>query len=292
MSRSIVFTISMLLFLALLVSTGSVLAMWQYTRDDLHDSITAFDPHLNEFTYDVTPEAEVSLLQRLYDLLNNLYTNEKIEAINLANGYHTSRECLLTTLDKNWDAGSISTNGSFVGNMDPTENSQMRLDALFGDILSASGVSFILKSEDLIGDWVHEISLYSTSDTLDWTPGHEGYVVGVHLSVFAPILDEWYNVLGYELLCDSVHGYCQEVAYVNDREDIPSFSTETWRDTLYYWHEAYADAQPILAPDRYRYDIYHAHYYAYEGQTIFWMGYIEISAGDTARQYLYKLFYP
>lgn len=288
MPRSIVSTVTILLSLAIILSTGGALAMWQYTSDFLQDISIKLTSQANEFVYTPMPDAEVSLLQRLDDLLNNRYTNDKIEAINRANGYQTSRECLLTTMDKNWDHGMSTTQGSFVGNMDPSENSQMRLDALFGDITDPAGVSYILKSENLIGDWVNEIALYSTSDHLDWTPGHEGYVVGVYLSVFVPVFDEWYNVIGYEMLCNSIHGYCQEVSYV-DGVTTPSFSTDTWRDTIHYWHELYVDVQPIVGDDRYQYEIYHARYYKYEGQTIDWMGWIEIVYGKTARERLAEL---
>jgi hypothetical protein len=161
------------------------------------------------------------------------------------------------------------------------------MDVMFGDIIDFSDpnhVSFILKSEDLVGSIDNEIALYSTSDPLCWAPGQwMNHVVGVYLSVFIPILDDQGVTIGYELLCDSIHGYCMEVQYM-DGDSTPSFSTDHWRDTLFYWHESYPDLQPITGDDRYKYECYHPDdgNYAYPGRTVSWLGWIEVPTNQWA----------
>ena len=285
--------------IVLLASVGGVWAVWKYIdfpATTLDDGVSI---GLNEFVYDEhpMPDGEVSLLQRMHDLLNNLYTNDLIDAINAENGYTTSRECLLTTLDKNWDVGGADIlNPSFVGSMDRGEDSQARIRAMFGDVIDfddPNHVSFILKSENLIGDWQNEIALYSTSDVLDWwyipepRAEHYGYV-GVYLSVFIPVFDADGHVSGYELVCDSIHGYCQEVNYLNDGTITPSFTTNSWVDQMFYWHYAYADPQPLTGEDRYKYEYYHVLQYPYEGCP--WPGYIDPDVkGLTASQRLQQI---
>ena len=150
---------------------------------------------------------------------------------------------------------------------------------MFGDIIdfdSPDHVSFILKSENLVGSVENEIALYSTSDPLTWSAGNwMNTVVGVYLSVFIPVLDEQGALLGYELLCESIHGYCLEVQYM-ENDYTPSFSTDHWRDELFYWHENYPNPVAIKDEDRYKYECYHPAdgNYAYPGRTQSWLGWI------------------
>lgn len=273
---------TIILALALLFSIGGAFATWKYAEMPLYNEFTDLTIQLGEFDYNhhEMPKDEVTLLQRLYEILNNQYTHDLIS--------NTSRHYLLSTLDKDWDSGINPANGSFVGSMDPTEDSQHRMDVLFGDIITPSNVSFILKSQDLNWDGYNEIALYSTSDHLDWYPDHNG-LVGVYLSVFIPIVDEQYNVLGYELLCESIHGYCIEVSYI-DGDTTPSFSTQHWVDELFYWHHEEPWLRPIVGEDRYTYECYHSYYYPYEGRVETWQGWIETGYGKTATERLQEAF--
>ena len=262
--------LTLLLVIITLASVGGVYATWNYAilppqtgKIDILISANEFD-----YTPDM-PEGEATLLQRLYELLNNQYSNDIIPE-------GQSMNYLLSTLDKDWDTGLNPAVGSFVGSMDKTEESQYRLNAMFSDVIDLEHISFILKSEDLVGSVENEISIYSTSDPLTWTPGGwMNCVVGVYLSVFVPIVDETGVTVGYEQLCDSIHGYCLEVQYT-DGDNTPSFSTDHWRDELFYWHEKYIDPQPITGEDRYKYECYHTAdgNYAYPGRTASWLGWI------------------
>ena len=264
------------IFLALLLlctSVGGVWATWYYADMHAQSKTEPFFIQMNEFDYTPPmPEKEVTLLDRMYALLNNLYENDII-------AMDEGRQYLLSTLDKDWDTGFNPALGSFVGSMDPTPESQARIEAMFGDIIDPDDpnhVSFILKSEDLVGSVDNEIALYSTSDPLTWTEGNWLYsVVGVYLSVFIPVLDEQGALLGYELLCESIHGYCKEVQYM-DNDPTPSFSTDHWRDELFYWHENYPNPVAIKDEDRYKYECYHPAdgNYAYPGRTQSWLGWI------------------
>lgn len=263
---------------AVLASVGGAWATWKYASLPPQNASADIPLEINEFDY--TPElpvGEVSFLKRINDVLNNDYSNDTIEE-------GSSMQYLLSTLDKNWDAEHNPALGSFVGSMDPTAESQARINALFGDIIDLNHVSFILKSEDLVGGVDNEIALYTTSDPLTWSPNNYiNSVVGVYLSVFVPILDDQGNVVGYEQLCDSIHGYCLEVQYM-EGVNVPSFSTDHWRDELYYWHEKYADPQPIIGEDRYNYDCYHPAdgNYAYPDRTLSWLGWINVQTDQWA----------
>ena len=259
--------------LLLFTSIGGVFAVWEYAEEPAQKSDKEVFIQLNEFDYTPPmPEKEVTLLERIYALLNNLYENDII-------AMDKGREYLLTTLDKDWDTGLNPALGSFAGSMDPTPESKERMDAMFGDIIDFEDpdhVSFILKSENLVGSIENEIALYSTSDPLTWTAGNwMNTVVGVYLSVFIPVLDEQGNLLGYELLCESIHGYCLEVQYM-EGDYTPSFSTDHWRDELFYWHENYPNPVAIKDEDRYKYECYHPAdgNYAYPGRTQTWLGWI------------------
>ena len=262
--------------LSALLTASGVWATWQYANHPPQNENTNIPILMKGF--DIKPEmpdGEVTLLQRIYDLLNNQYSNEIIPE-------EQGRHYLLSTLDKDWDSGLNPSLGSFVGSMDPTAESKTRINAMFGDVIELNHVSFILKSEDLVGSVDNEISLYSTSDPLDWHPEHwTTSVVGVYLSVFVPILDEQGTTVGYDLLCESIHGYCMEVQYM-EGDLTPSFSTDHWRDELFYWHENYAVPLPITGEDRYKYECYHTAdgSYAYLGRTQSWYGWINVQTNQ------------
>ena len=263
-----------------LLSVSGVYAVWRYFESP-QDADQDLSISMNKFVYDdhEMPEDEVSLLTRICDLLNNEHTNDIIEASG-----ETPMEYLLNTLDSDWDADGVAA-GSFVGSMDPTAESQDRIRTMFGDVIDfddPSHVSFILKSEDLVGSVENEIALYSTSDPLTWNAGNWMHtVVGVYLSVFVPVVDENGVTVGYDMLCDSVHGYCLEVQYM-ENDYTPSFSTDHWRDELFYWHESYADPMPITGEDRYKYECYHPAdgNYAYPGRTQTWLGWIIVQTNQ------------
>ena len=279
MNKALMKCATIFLSVIFLVSMGGVWATWSFSDLSPRSVQTDIAVHLNEFGYaSEMPEGEVTLLERMNDLLNNKYFNDIIPE-------GQSMQYLLTTMDKDWDTGHNPAVGSFVGSMDPTAESKARINAMFGDVIDfaeSNHVSFILKSEDLVGSVENEIAIYSTSDPLDWSPNHGVMsVVGVYLSVFVPILDEQGVTIGYEQLCDSIHGYCVEVRYM-DGDNTPSFSTDHWRDELFYWHENYADPQPITGEDRYIYECYHTTdgNYAYPGRTASWYGWIIVQSNQ------------
>ena len=187
---------------------------------------------------------------------------------------------LLSTLDKDWTAGHNPSLGSFVGSMDPTTESQTRIATMFGDVVALEHVSFIIKSENLVAGIDNEIAIYSTTDPLTWNP-YAIKVVGVYLSVFVPVFNEQGETIGYEQLCDSIHGYCMEVNYM-ENDPTPSFSTDHWRDELYYWNDDLGVKLPITGEDRYKYECYHSAdgFYAYPGRTKTWYGWIEVQTNQ------------
>lgn len=262
----------------MLSSIGGVWATWKYSNPEPKNAETDLPINIKDFIYTPDmPEGEVTLLERILQILNNEYSNDIIPE-------GQSMQYLLTTLDKDWDAGHSPTLGSFVGSMDPTANSKERINAMFGDVLDLQNVSFIIKSEDLVGSVDNEIAIYTTSDPLTWAPDNwTNFVVGVYLSVFVPIIDDQGTTIGYEMLCDSIHGYCLEVQYM-EGDNTPSFSTTHWRDELYYWHENYVDPQPIVGEDRYKYECYHPAdgNYAYPGRTLSWLGWINVQTNQWA----------
>ena len=256
-----------------LSSVGGAWATWLFADATPQSVSTDLPIRINQFTYaPEMPEDEVTFLERMYDLLNNQYSNDIIPE-------GQSMDYILSTLDKDWSVGHNPAQGSFVGSMDPTAESMASIDAMFGDVIDFGDnqhVSFIIKSEDLVGSVDNEIAIYSTSDPLTWNPNNWNMtVVGVYLSVFVPVLDDNGKTIGYEQLCDSIHGYCVEVQYM-DGNNTPSFSTDHWRDELFYWHENFADPQPIIGDDRYKYECYHPAdgNYAYPGRTQTWYGWV------------------
>lgn len=278
MGKRLTKLISFFCAIVIIVSTGGVFAAWKYAANPMQNQKIEIFVEMQEFVYiQELPKEERAFLERIGDLLNNDYHNS-----NIPEGQ--SLQFLLSTLDKNWETGHNPAMGSFVGSMDPTPESQDRIEAMFGDIIDFSDpnhVSFILKSEDLVGSVENEIAIYSTLDPLTYTPGDFNRVVGVYLSVFVPVVDDQGVVVGYEMLCESVHGYCMEVPYT-DGSNTPSFSTDHWRDELFYWHEDYGDPLPIVGDDRYNYECYHSAsgYYAYLGRTEDWHGWVIVQTNQ------------
>ena len=153
MYKRILRYIAFLCVLLLITSIGGVFAAWNYTttpapaQKSLYLSLEDFD-----FSIEM-PSDEVSFVQRLSDILNNEYTTDNIT---------NSLDYLINdTIQVYWEPGA----DPYVGSMDA--NFKPQIDALFGDILSTTNVSFILKNEDLTWDGISEIAMYSTSDPLD-----------------------------------------------------------------------------------------------------------------------------
>ena len=177
-------------------------------------------PGEEEFPEDM-PDSAVDLAQRIYDVLNNKYS--------VPNATKSARDYLLDdTINEYWDQWAPH----YVGSMD--ERYEEQFDALFGDLKFDPNMKFILKEQNLIGDWVNEVAIYSTYDELDsiapW--GGQG-VVCVYATVFTAVYDEWWNIVGYEMVAQSVRGYCYEVMY-NEDHKIPSFSTDEWKTDVGY----------------------------------------------------------
>lgn len=175
----------------------------------------------SEYFPDDIPDGEVTLIQRLSDVLNNKYKTSEVAA---------SRRYLIDEVIQviSWDGTP------YVGSMDQSVLRD-KIDHLFGDIITDEHVSFILKNEDLNKDGYSEIAMYSTSDPLDCTDQWAGNgVVCVYVTVFTPALDEQGRIAGYNMVCEAVKGYCSEVRY-SEFELIPSFSTDTWLDDVGYW---------------------------------------------------------
>lgn len=267
--------LSIVCLLIFVFSIGGVSATWEYALNDAYSMEYDMGLSMNGFDYSDPgidmPEGEVSLLERLRQILNREYTTDKIT---------DSREYLLTeTILVSWEPYAAP----YVGSMDPNYTEQM--NELFGDIVQLAGVSFILKSQDLNWDGYPEIALYSTSDPLDYTKDHYAYV-GVYVSVFTPVFAPDGSIVRYDLVCDSLYGHCTEINYHGD-SDIPSFTTDSWRESLYYWHGA--DYLPLPEEQRHMYDVYHSCHYNYEGAP--WPSWIDLT-GRTVSEVLVEYFWP
>ncbi len=205
-----------------LASITGVAATWHYAEKAADNVETGVTVGVNQFVYtpdDMRPE-EVTAVQRLADILNRNYKTDKVQ---------DSLEFLLEeTIQVYWDKNSKEP---FVGSMDNTYKEE--INALFGDVLFETGVKFILKNQDLNGDGHNEIAMYSTIDTLDNDTDSYVGTVCVYVTVFTPIVDIYGNVTGYRQVCESVRGYCQEIYYSPSNQE-PSFSTDTWRDSVGY----------------------------------------------------------
>ena len=216
---------SIICALALLMATGGVYAIWRY-YDDVEAQEYELEANVDGFNYQIEdmPDEEVTLLQRLDDILNQRYQTEKVI---------DSRDYLLNeTIQVRWEENAPP----YVGSMD--KNYAEQLDNLFGDVVMETSLSFILKNQDLNWDGYSEISLYSTVDPLDSDSKWPSNAVCVYLSGFTPVLDEQRNIVGYTLVCESLHGYAPEVRYGTE-DTTPSFSTDHWRDDIGYmvWNE-------------------------------------------------------
>ena len=248
----------------ILATTGGVFATWIYVSAPLIPEGPEFEISMNDFFFEPDmPENETSLLQRLSDILNRKYTTPNVS---------DARTYLLNdTIKVEWEYGGAK----YVGSMD--EDYAEQINELFGDIIPL-GVSFILKNQDLNWDGYNEIALYSTSDPLDSSNHDEDnrMIVGVYVSVFTPVVDENYSVIGYKLVCDSLYGFCYEIYYNPDQKHLSSFSTDDWRDNVVYWNYEQDCALPMphdaIALDgvslyRHHYPSYHSKKYIYEGST-------------------------
>ena len=223
--RHLVLVILVLSTILIATSTGGVYAIWQYydgTESAYHD-MTA---ELNGFNYHIEdmPEEEVSLIERLYNILNQKYQTDIVK---------DSRDYLINeTIQVRWDTNAPP----YVGSMD--KNFETQIDALFGDVMYDTSLSFILKNQDLNWDGYSEISMYSTTDLLDSSSEWPTGAICVYLTVFTPVLDAQRNIVGYEMVCESLHGYAPKVRY-GSNDLTPSFSTDHWRDDIGYmvWND-------------------------------------------------------
>ena len=213
--------LSIVMFFA---SIGGTFATWFLAEEKPTPDGKDLMFDLTEFIYvpEEMPKEEVSVVQRLSDILNKKYTTEKI---------NDSLDYLLNETIQVFWGGNIYAD-PYVGSMDV--NFEEQIDELFRDVLFETNVSFILKNQDLNGDGYREITMYSTSDPLDCAVEFDG-VVCVYVTVFTPRVDERKNVIGYTLVCESLRGYCYEV-YYGQGDTTPSFSTDEWKDDIGYWH--------------------------------------------------------
>lgn len=245
--------------LVILLSANGVFAVWRY-YDDTEPAYHNIASGLKGFSYSVEdlPSEEVNLIQRIYKILNQEYQTDIVT---------DSRDYLLNeTIQVRWDPSAPP----YVGSMDKDYATQ--IDALFGDVMLDTSLSFILKNQDLNWDGYSEISMYSTIDPLksssEWPTG----AVCVYLTVFAPILDEQRNIVEYEMVCEAIHGYAPEVRY-GSTDTTPSFSTDHWRDDIGYmvWNDltgtsdvyrvpADAVSNDGTKPFRYDYNSYSKYY--------------------------------
>ncbi len=212
-------------FLALISLSigGGVYAIWQYAGEAADSVSGTFGVGLDAFIYtpEEMPDEEISVIQRLSDILNKKYTTETVT---------DSLEYLLEeTIQVYWN-NDLSAD-PFVGSMDTTYADEIA--ELFEDVLMDTSVSFILKNQDLNNDGYNEIAMYSTSDTLDNSDSSYKGVVCVYVTVFTPTVDANGQVTGYTLACESLRGYCYEI-YYSPQNRVPSFSTDTWLDSVGY----------------------------------------------------------
>ena len=216
--------ISFFLTAVLTVGTvASVAATFNYAKSSAPPITSEQGVNVNGFIYvpEEMPDEEVTVLQRLSDILNRKYKTDKVE---------DSLSYLLDeTIQVYWN--NDKTQDPFVGSMDNTY--QDEIENLFGDVLMDSSVSFLLKNQDLNGDDYNEIALYSTSDKLDNKGSSYNGVVCVYVTVFTPGIDNAGKVTGYVPVCESLRGYCYEI-YYSPSYKVPSFSTDEWRDSVAY----------------------------------------------------------
>ena len=222
-------------FIMLFASISGVFATWRYAETPSENNTEYLIIDFPEIVYtpQEMPKEEVSVVQRLSDILNNRYQTETIT---------NSCDYLINETIQVYWGGNIYAD-PYVGSMDV--NFEYQIDELFKDVLFESHVSFILKNQDLNGDGYKEITMYSTSDPLDCVYEFDG-IVCVYVTVFTPRVDERKNIIGYDLVCESLRGYCYEV-YYGQGDTTPSFSTDEWRDDVGYYH--YFDQTTYAVPD-------------------------------------------
>ncbi len=211
-----------------ILTVGGVTATWKYAAGSLINDVSRQDlpANIGSFIYtpEEMPEEQVTALQRLYAILNKRYTTDIIT---------DSWDYLINeTIQVYWN--NDPNEDPYVGSMD--NNYKEEIDELFEDVLFETGVSFILKNQDLNGDGFNEVSMYSTSDPLDSTSSNYDGVVCVYVSVFTPTIDSKGNITGYTMVCESLRGYCYEIQYAPTGAGryIPSFSTDEWRSSVAY----------------------------------------------------------
>lgn len=264
MKTRFLFPAALLCLFSVLLSVGGVFALWQYF-DDAEPGFEPIASGVEGFNYMVEdiPDDEVTLIERLDDVLNRRYQTEIVK---------DSWDYLINeTIQVRWEPNAPP----YVGSMD--KNYQTQIDALFGDVLIDTSVSFILKNQDLNWDGYSEITLYSTSDVLDSDSPWPAGAICVYITVFTPVLDEGRNIVGYNMVCESLHGYAPKVRY-GENDLTPSFSTDHWRDDIgyYVWNyetnasDAYRVPADALSNDgtkpfRYDYESY-GKYYQYSWQ--------------------------
>ena len=259
MGRSAVRYLAFLCALLLLLGIGGVFAAWYYA-DPVEPVMVRIQAGINGFVYyqEPMPDHEVSIVQRLDDVLNKRYTTDTIT------------DSLAYLVDNTIRMGWMPNDPpSFVGSMDQVYDEELK--QLFGDVM-LDDVWFIIKKEDLNWDGYEEFALYTTSDQPTKTSKYaQGGVLCVYVTVFTPVFDAQYNVTGYVMVCDSLRGYSPEVRYAEEVL-IPSFSTTDWRDDIGYWTWSetqgdYIERVPLDAmsndgtkPFRYDYDSYNRYY--------------------------------
>ena len=251
------------IFIALLLATsltvGGVFAVWRY-YDSAEEAHYEMIPTIKGFSYSIEdiPSGEVTLIERLQAILNRQYQTDIVT---------DSRDYLINeTIQVRWAPDAPP----YVGSMD--EDYATQINALFGDIMKENSVSFILKNQDLNWDGYSEIAMYSTSDKLDSDSEWPTSAVCVYLTVYTPVLDAQRNIVAYEKVCDSLHGYAPKVRYASD-DLTPSFSTDHWRDDIGYmvWNDltgtsdtyrvpADAMSNDGTKPFRYDYESYSKYY--------------------------------
>ena len=223
MGKTRLFSIILSIFVSLF-SVGGVFASWLYANG-LPKSLQQ-DVYLDidDFIYTPVemPNEEVSVVQRLSDILNKKYSTDKIS---------NSLDYLINETIQVYWGGNIYAD-PYVGSMD--KNFTEQITELFRDVITDTTVSFILKNQDLNGDGFREIAMYSTSDPLDCVWEFDG-IVCVYVTVFTPRIDANKNIIGYNLVCESMRGYCHEVFY-GQGDNTPSFSTDEWKDDIGYYH--------------------------------------------------------
>ena len=143
--RSICRYISVVCVILMITSISCVFANWNYlgNAEDIENSMSL---QLGYFDYSVenVPIGEVTLIERLYAILNNMYSTDLVT---------DSRDYLINeTIQVEWEPGAPP----YVGSMDL--DYAFQINELFGDVIHDEHVSFILKNQDLNWDGYNEIS--------------------------------------------------------------------------------------------------------------------------------------